>query len=239
MLALTKLRLFGMPKLLVIDTSSSICSVGLFNLGLWHQLETGTPRQAAQEVLGLIDSLLSEADLALQELDAIVIASGPGSFTGLRIGIGIAQGLAAASSLPVIGVSNLALLAYSHLKYSNKNGAIICLSARNEESYWAQYRACQDLGVKLQGIEKVISHQAQKPALNAVVDLDNWLLAGDGWDEALLATLMSSVSPDFNDIQVNLKDLCDVALMRLAANLLLKPEDLTPNYVKEELDYLS
>ncbi len=228
-----------MPKLLVIDTSSSICSVGLFNSGLWSQLETGTPRQAAQEVLGLIDSLLSQADLVLHELSAIVITAGPGSFTGLRIGIGIAQGLAAASSLPVIGLSNIALVAYSHLKHSNKSGAIVCISARDHESYWAQYRICHDLGVKLQGNEKVISHQAQGPALNAIVDLDSWLLAGDGWDEALLVAQMSSVSPNCQDIQVNLKDLCDVALMRLAANQVLKPEDLIPNYVKEELDYLS
>jgi tRNA threonylcarbamoyladenosine biosynthesis protein TsaB len=228
-----------MPKLLVVDTSSSICGVGLSAAGSWQQIETKTPRQAAQEVLGLIDSLLKQNDVNLSQLDAIAITSGPGSFTGLRIGIGIVQGLAEAARLPVIAVSNLALCAYSHLKYIGAGGAIVSLSARDEESYWAAYQSCQELGVKLLGEEKVLGNLGQKAALNTIVELANWSLVGDGWNEKLLAENTSSVSPGFKQTRVCLKDLCEIAEKYFVAKLWLRPEQLSPNYVKEELDYLS
>jgi tRNA threonylcarbamoyladenosine biosynthesis protein TsaB len=228
-----------MPKLLIVDTSSSICGVGLSAAGSWQQLETKTPRQAAQEVLSLIDSLLRGSELKLSQLDAIVITTGPGSFTGLRIGIGIVQGLAEASGIPVIAVSNLALCAYSHLKHTAAEGAIVCLSARDEECYWAAYQRCQQLGVRLQGDEKVIASLDQQTALNALTGVANWGLVGDGWNEDLLATTTSSLSASLNNTQVCLRDLCEIAEKQFAAKLWLKPEHLSPNYVKEELDYLS
>ena len=228
-----------MSKLLVIDTSASICGVGLANSGTWTQLEAHTPRQAAQEMLGLVDALLTQSGLKLAQLDAIAITSGPGSFTGLRIGIGIAQGLAESASVPLIPLSNLALCAYSHLKKSQASGAIVCFAARDEESYWAQYLICDQLGVKLQGVEKALAHHDQKLALNAVADLSHWILVGDGWDDALLTSHLSSMPGNYEDIRINLNDACELAAKHLAAGLLIKPEQVTPNYVKEELDYLS
>lgn len=228
-----------MPKLLVIDTSASICGVGLSASGMWRQLQTETPRQAAQEVLSLVEAIFKQSDITLSQLDAIVIASGPGSFTGLRIGIGIVQGLAEASVLPVISVSNLALGAFTHLKNQSAETAVVSFSAREEESYWAVYQKCHKLGVKLQGIEKVIRREDQFDALRDIQDMNDCILVGDGWDEKLLAIYSNQTSSTFANIKVNLRDMCEIAEKRLDSELWLKPEQLAPNYVKEELDYLS
>ncbi len=228
-----------MPKLLVIDTSAGICGVGLSSSGNWRQLESLTPRQAAQEVLGLIDSILVQSELTLRELDAIAITTGPGSFTGLRIGIGIVQGLAEAASIPVIPVSNLALCAYGHLTSSSAEGAAVCLSARDGESYFALYESCSQRGVRLQGAEKVISVADQQNVFSLMPLEEKWLLVGDGWDEGLLNTRLITIADNFTEVGVSLKHLSDIAEKYLAAKLWLKPEQLQPNYVKEELGYLS
>jgi len=228
-----------MAKLLVIDTSSRVCAVGLLIEGKWQQIETETPRQAAQEVLGLISALLEERCLALSQLDAIAITSGPGSFTGLRIGIGIVQGLAESTKLPVIAISNLALFAYTHLKDMRFDNALVCVKARDEESYWAHYQKCQQLGVKLLGAEKVLKDKDQEQAFKNAAKSAHCLLVGDGWDAALLGEMSGELRPDSTSIQVTLSDVAEMAERYLVAKVLLKPEQLTPNYVKEELDYLS
>ena len=99
-------------KLLAIDTVTEACSVALFGVG-----DTILERYIVEErghsnlVLGMIDSLLSEAGIGRDDLDALAVDIGPGSFTGVRIGIGIGQGLSLGLGLPLIGVSSLMVLA--------------------------------------------------------------------------------------------------------------------------------
>jgi tRNA threonylcarbamoyladenosine biosynthesis protein TsaB len=79
------------PKILALDTSTEACSVAIRAGGaVAERFETGT--QHSGRVLALVDELLGETGLALSQLDAIAFGRGPGSFTGLRIGAGVAQG---------------------------------------------------------------------------------------------------------------------------------------------------
>ena len=84
-----------MPKLLAIDTSSSVTRIALCLEGEIKEYRTGEPRQAAQQLLPLIQTAFSEASIGAIDLDGIVVVTGPGSFTGLRIGIAAAVGLRA------------------------------------------------------------------------------------------------------------------------------------------------
>jgi len=132
-------------NLLAIDTSSAWCSVAL-SLGdqapeLRHEAVSAG---ASQLLLPWIESLLSTANIALKDLDAIAVGIGPGAFTGVRLGVAAVQGLAISHNLPVISVSSLdaiaaQLVGTSNFTKSNSQRFCIAIDARMEEVYWAQY----------------------------------------------------------------------------------------------------
>ncbi len=126
-------------KILVIDTSSEACSLGLI-LGntVWVKHEI-LPRQQTQFILPMIDALLSEAKVSLPELTAIAFGAGPGSFTGLRIALGVAQGLAFAHNLPVIPLSNLQALAQQAYELEGHDQVWVGTDARMGEVYWNSF----------------------------------------------------------------------------------------------------
>ena len=131
-------------KLLAIETSSAQGSVALFDGETTTERAIATAREQTALVLPHANALLADAGLALRDLDAIVFGRGPGSFTGLRIATAIAQGLAMAGGLPVIGVSSLEALARrAHREFAAALGVdemLVCVDARMQEVYFAHYR---------------------------------------------------------------------------------------------------
>jgi tRNA threonylcarbamoyladenosine biosynthesis protein TsaB len=122
-------------KLLALDTSTEYLSLALWLDGdvIARGLLAG--QQHSRLALPMLKEMLNEAGLALQDLDSIAFGEGPGSFTGLRIGCGIAQGLAFGAGLPVVGVSTLLALA----QQGGSERMIACLDARMGEVYLAAY----------------------------------------------------------------------------------------------------
>lgn len=98
-------------RILAIDTATEACSAALWNDGALSAHFEICPREHTQRILPLVQEVLTESGTTLNELDALAFGRGPGSFTGVRIGIGIAQGLALGAELPMIGVSTLATMA--------------------------------------------------------------------------------------------------------------------------------
>jgi len=98
-------------RILALDTATEACSAALLN---GQQIDARfeiAPRDHTQRILPLVAELLQSQQLELTQLDALAFGRGPGSFTGVRIGIGIAQGLALGAALPMAGISTLATLA--------------------------------------------------------------------------------------------------------------------------------
>ncbi len=153
-----------MAKILALDASSEGCSVALSCEGVTSEYFVSAPRQHAQQLLPMVDRMLSEHQLTLNQIDAIAFGAGPGSFTGLRIACGIVQGLAFGAEKPVIPVSTLAALAYGTLKnYTRTDSQVIamcCLDARLEEVYWGCYVLDADSGVKAVMEDQVCSRAA-------------------------------------------------------------------------------
>ena len=98
-------------KLLAVETSTEACSAALFIDGDVAERFEISPREHTRLILPMIDGLMAEAGLKPQQLDALALSRGPGSFTGVRIATGIIQGIAFGADLPVVPVSTLAAIA--------------------------------------------------------------------------------------------------------------------------------
>ena len=109
-----------MMNLLAIETATETCSVALSVSGEVLERYQRAPRQHAELLLPWVGELLAEAGLAYASVEAIAFSRGPGSFTSLRIGIGVVQGRAWASDRPVIPVSSLAATAQTALIFLNR-----------------------------------------------------------------------------------------------------------------------
>jgi tRNA threonylcarbamoyladenosine biosynthesis protein TsaB len=134
-----------MAIFIALDASTEACSVALVNGSQRLSLSSDTPQHHAQQLLPFIDQILQQADLGIGQLDFIACSQGPGSFTGLRIGLGVAQGLAYGADIPMIGVSSLAALARvaAEALAPEVDSVLTLLDARMGEIYWALYQNVQ------------------------------------------------------------------------------------------------
>lgn len=134
-----------MAQILAIETATLNCSVALWQNGkVLSQREESSDRYIHSEKLHLfLDAVLQEASCTLADLDAIAVSGGPGSYTGLRIGVAAAKGLAYASSLPLIAVDTTAVLAAAWRRlYPSLAGQVIpMIDARRKEVFTATYHA--------------------------------------------------------------------------------------------------
>jgi tRNA threonylcarbamoyladenosine biosynthesis protein TsaB len=126
-------------RLLAIDTVTEACSVALWQDGEITTQEEVVQQQHTERVLPMVQALLAQTETALSQLDAIVFDRGPGSFTGLRIGAGVTQGLALGLDVPVIPISSLATLAQGAWRMDQQANVLACIDARQAEVYWAGF----------------------------------------------------------------------------------------------------
>ena len=129
-----------MSTLLALDTATEACSVALLHDGKVTSHYEVIPRLHAQKLLPMIQQLLADAGTTLQAVDAIAFGRGPGAFTGVRIAIGVVQGLAFALDRPVLPVSNLAVLAQRAYREQGVSQVAAAIDARMDEVYWGCYR---------------------------------------------------------------------------------------------------
>jgi len=124
-------------KLLAIDTAMERCSVALRSGGETRLLEVPSTREHAELVLPMIERVLADSGVALRDLDALAFGRGPGAFTGVRIAVGVVQGLALGLDLPVVPVSNLAAIAQQIV--TRAAPVLVCSDARMGEVYWGVF----------------------------------------------------------------------------------------------------
>src|SRR6187455_1569660 len=123
-------------KLLAFETATEACSVALWHEGEVTERYEIAPRRHAELALPFAQALLDEAGIAKSALDAIAVGRGPGAFTGVRLAIALAQGLALALDRPVVTVSTLAALALAVPTDDSDGSAILAvIDARMGEIY--------------------------------------------------------------------------------------------------------
>ncbi len=160
-------------KLLAVDTSNQSCSVGIIdNDRLLAEITLNTGQTHSKQIMKLIDTALTLSGLIISEIDGLAVTLGPGSFTGLRIGLSTIKGIASAGQKPVVGISSLDVLAFQYGNTSN----LICvlLDARKGEVYSARYRS-------IDGMISKIEDEAVQPPGQAISDINEpCLFIGNG-----------------------------------------------------------
>lgn len=130
--------------ILGIDTSSDICSVGLSEKeNFLGEVNIKLKRRHSERLLPIIDKLFKETGLQINDIEGIVITDGPGSFTGLRIGLSTVQAFKQALDVPVYSVSSLEYMAYSLKKYYDHKLLIPTIDARNKRVYTALFESIE------------------------------------------------------------------------------------------------
>lgn len=126
-------------RILAFDTSTELCSVALGDGETWRERVEVAGQRHSELLLPAVDALLGAAGVTLAQLDGIAFGAGPGSFTGLRIACGVAQGLALGSGRLLVGVSTLEAIAEAAWQHHGASRVVAALDARMHEVYIAAY----------------------------------------------------------------------------------------------------
>jgi tRNA threonylcarbamoyladenosine biosynthesis protein TsaB len=227
-------------KILAIDTASGQCSVALQVNGEVISRSTLTAREHARLILPMVDALLSEAGIALVALDAIAFGRGPGSFTGLRIAAGVAQGLALGAGIQVLPVSDLralAELARRNLASAHAGmhagTALACMDARMGEVYWGLFDYPAGLPPEESAFEQVSA-----PGVPAACGSRVTLAAGRGLETYPMIAAALGLQPDqcLAQAEPHAEDIVRLAAFDLGAGRsLLPPEAAQPVYLRDQV----
>lgn len=174
-------------NLLALETSTEACSAAIISQGKCVHAYELTQRAHTQLILPMIADLLAQTHLSMVDITHLAVGKGPGSFTGVRIGVGVAQGLAFGLNKPVYGISTLealALQAYHQLGEPEDVHIIPLLDARMQEVYAAIYNVVQGV-LHLGQNEQVCTPDK---IFAEVAKLSGKIIAiGSGWDQYLPA----------------------------------------------------
>jgi tRNA threonylcarbamoyladenosine biosynthesis protein TsaB len=215
-------------NLLGIETATEWLSLAVSADGVCHEHAVRAGQRHAELILGTIDSLLGRTGLGVVDLHAVAFGAGPGSFTGLRLACGIAQGLAAARGLRVLGVNTLAALAET----TGAPRVVACLDARMHEVYHAAYERRQD------GLQEVISPGLHRPGEVPIPEGDGWVGCGAGfaaYREPLAARHGRRLAAILPDAFPSAAAVLRLAAPRLAAGEGADPADAVPVYLRDRV----
>jgi tRNA threonylcarbamoyladenosine biosynthesis protein TsaB len=218
-------------QILAIDTSTEFLSLALWLNGRVLSRDIHAGQTHSQKILPTLRTLLDEAKIELTALDGIAFGAGPGSFTGLRIACGVAQGLAFGANLPVVAVSTLQALA----QQSGAEKVIACLDARMGEIYHAAYE--KQNGEWLEVSAPALFKPEDAPKVNG----DDWVGVGTGWlvyPDVLQAVygeqLRETPKPDHNS-HPSAGAIAELALPTFEAGLARPAYEAAPIYIRNKV----
>ncbi|MNC10918.1 tRNA threonylcarbamoyladenosine biosynthesis protein TsaB [compost metagenome] len=223
-------------RILAIDTATEACSVALYNEGKSSAHFELCPREHTQRILPLVRDILNEGGVGLTALNALAYGRGPGSFTGVRIGIGIAQGLALGAELPMIGISTLATMAQGAWRMTGATRVLAAIDARMGEVYWAEYQRDENGVWHGEETEAVLKPEAVAERLKQLQG--EWATVGTGWqawpDMAQGSELV------IRDGEVTLpaaEDMLPLAIQALNDGCTVPVEHAEPVYLRNEVTW--
>lgn len=219
-------------KILAVETSTDACSAALFIDGELSEKFAVAPREHTKLILPMIQDLMAEAELVPQQLDALALSRGPGSFTGVRIATGVAHGIAFGADLPVAMVSTLAAIAQDYLRRGESDVAFTAMDARMDEIFWGVYRR-DDLG-----LAQLVGEEAVAPAAEVALPDLAGAGVGSGWGvyrEILTARLARRLQQVEVDIWPRAACVAQLGAYYFANGLAVPVDQAMPVYLRDKV----
>ncbi|MES2857834.1 MAG: tRNA (adenosine(37)-N6)-threonylcarbamoyltransferase complex dimerization subunit type 1 TsaB [Pseudomonadota bacterium] len=215
-------------KLLAFETSTEACSVAVWIDGDVRERFELAPRRHAELALPWAEQLLGEAGIAKSQLDAIAVGRGPGAFTGVRLAIAIAQGVALALDRPVLPVSTLAALAMR----AQGQRIIAAIDARMGEVY-----ACA-FARSVEGMNAVSEEVVARPDAVVIPEGDDWHGVGTGFgagEGALQSHLHGRLAAVDAGALPHAADVARLGALAYARGEAIAPERIEPAYLRNNV----
>ncbi|MGL5090929.1 MAG: tRNA (adenosine(37)-N6)-threonylcarbamoyltransferase complex dimerization subunit type 1 TsaB [Aeromonas sobria] len=222
-------------KILAVDTATEACSAALLVGDTLFSRWEEAPRDHTRKILPMVQAVLDDAGITLNDLDAIAFGRGPGSFTGVRIGISVAQGLAFGVGVPLIGISTLAAMAQGAYRLDGAEQVLTAIDARMNEVYFGRYELI-DGRMQLVG-DEVVSDPA------ALVDVRGKLAGpvtcvGTGFET--YGETLSGLADELAVSQVRFpaaEDMLPLARAAWLAGEAVPVEQATPVYLRDKVTW--
>ncbi len=211
-------------NILAIDTCTEVASVTLYSTGVKISRKVSNIDKSSGHILKLCDEVFSEADTKLSEVEFIAYTKGPGAFTGVRMCIGVVQGLSLACNIPTLGFSTLELLGYRASKKFNTQKVATAIDARMGEVYWAVY---------LEGIVK--SERICKPEQVDKLSAE-FVGVGSGWkiykDLLVKSSKIKCIDPE---LYPESSDLIDLSILSIESGQKVTHKLPQPTYLRNNV----
>nr|CBA72248.1 resuscitation-promoting factor (glycoprotease) [Arsenophonus nasoniae] len=194
-----------------------------------------SPREHTRKILPMVEQCLINAQLNLQHIDVLAFGRGPGSFTGVRIAVGIAQGLAFGADLPMIGISSLLTMAQGAYRQSGVEKVLVAIDARMGEIYSACYQLKPDGFWQGEETEAVLKPEQFLTKINGLSG--QWAIAGTGWSAY---PILRTTNLNLLESSIYLPDAQDMLLLALQAwqkGKTVKVEEAQPVYLRNEVSW--
>lgn len=229
--------------LLALDTATEACSVALSYNGEILARDELSPKAHTRRILPMVDEILAEAGIRLNQVDALVFGRGPGSFTGVRIGCGIVQGLALGADLPVIPISNLTAMAQAAYQTQGSETVLAAIDARMNEVYFSALRYQLHLidGQQYAAWQPLFDEQVLPPenVLQQIAQLETQsaVCVGTGWT-AYSQFAQSSILLNKCDIVLpSAKYMLPLARLNWAQRQYLSALEIEPVYLRNQVTW--
>lgn len=215
-------------NIIAFDTSTEYCSLALWQNGIISSKDILAGQRHSELLLPMLQTMLAESGFSLKQMDGIAFGAGPGSFTGLRIACGVAQGLAFVHDLPVVGIITLEALA----QQTDAPRAMAALDARMGEIYFAAYEKTET------GWAPLHAPLLCRPEAVPDVSGNNWIGCGSGFDvyqETLTDRYTGKLQRIIPGCYPHAREMAQLAAVKLTAGEGKTPENALPVYLRNKV----
>lgn len=217
---------------LAIDTSTQSLTVALQAGDQLLVRHEHAPKRHGELLLPWVDELMQQAQLETSALDALFCGIGPGGFTGIRLGVGVMQALAAVHALPIVALSSLQVLAQTAADQFGCRHVLTAQDARMGEVYWAGY-VQDDQGL----MQHQLPDQLCAPNQVDVPKAGKWQIVGDAWPvyaESLAERLQPIEYEIITDLQPHAQSMLKLGVQGLNQDTAISADQLLPVYLRGE-----